>query len=61
MIGRGRGACPVLATGWPGFALLPGSAHTPRRGEIHNKKSGLVVNFDFTELILEFVLFVNKS
>ena len=30
-LGHGIGACSVLATGWPGIALPPGSAH-PKRG-----------------------------
>lgn len=52
MIGHGIGACPVLATGWPGFALLPGSAHTPLLGKSIKTKSGLIFNFCFAEIVL---------
>ena len=45
-LGHGIGACSVLSTGWPGIAVLPGSAHP--QGLKYTKERTLFHSFSFT-------------
>ena len=47
-IGEMSGACSALATGWPGIAVLPGSAHSPP-GEKNQTKKKLPYQTHFSE------------
>ena len=40
------GACSALATGWPGIAVPPGSAHSPQGEKQSNKEEILKPSAD---------------
>ena len=58
--GEMSGACSALATGWPGIAVPPGSAHSPR-GEKSNNSRISSLTFPYLSLSLSLYFSLSHS